>query len=95
MSRSYRKYPVLYYEGKEDKHRMNRAFRRTMKHNYEKLPKGNGYRKTQPHYLWHPVRWSKEKAVHEYNSNEYPFILSEFDSLEDYIRYWEKCVKRK
>ena len=37
MSRSYKKYPVIYYEGKEDTKYMNRQLRRIK----GEVPKGN------------------------------------------------------
>ena len=71
MSRSYKKYPVIYYEGKEDTKYMNRQLRRTK----GEVPKGKKYKKLQRHWLWHPCRWTKEDAigspyaVYEYECN--------------------------
>lgn len=91
MSRSYKKYPVIYYEGKEDTKYMNRQLRRTK----GEVPKGNKYKKLQRHWLWHPCRWTKEDAINDYESGEYSYLKMKFPTLKSYLNYWAKCVRRK
>ena len=48
-------------------------------------------------------RWSKEQAIAEYeemmrspNPEEYQYYWAKnFTTLESFLNYWEKCVKRK
>lgn len=70
---------------------MNRQLRRTK----GEVPNGNKYKKFQRHWLWYPRRWTKEDAINDYESGEYPYIQMEFPTLESYLNYWAKCVRRK
>ena len=91
MSRSYKRYPVIYYEGRENTKYMNRQLRRTK----SEVPKGNKYKKFQRHWLWHPCRWTKEDAIRDYESNKYPYLHGKFPTLKSYLNYWAKRVRRK
>lgn len=100
MSRSYHKYHVIKDHNKGQKQLANKKIRRT-----DKLYplKGGNYKKLYPQwdicdYCW---RWTKEEAIEEWYEEEYdhwgPFTWrhDRYHTLENWLSYWEKCVKRK
>ena len=57
------------------------------------IPSGGAYKKVFEQYdicdwNWY---WSKEKAIIDYYNKRF----DESETLEEYLIYWEKCVKRK
>ena len=100
MSRSYRKYYVTKDHNKGQKQLANRKVRRVNK--LDPL-KGGNYKKLYPQwdicdYCW---RWTKEEAIESWYEEEaehyngYAWRHDRFGTLENWLNYWEKCVKRK
>ena len=96
MSRSYRKHPICKdAAGKFMKRFANKAVR----HNLD-IPNGKAYKKCFESWNisdWCYL-WSKEEAIKDYEraqTKEYSWIRDHFDTLEQYLIYWEKCTKRK
>lgn len=100
MSRSYRKNYFVKDHNKGQKQLANRRLRST----YKLLPlKGGNYKKCYPQwdicdYLWY---WSKEYAIQEWYEEEakhykfYAWRHKEYKTLENWLNYWKKCVRRK
>ena len=100
MSRSYRKYYVSKDHNKGQKQLANRKVRRVNK--LDPL-KGKNYKKLYPtwnicDYCW---RWTREEAIRfwyeeeaEHNKGR-TWRHDRFGTLENWLNYWEKCVKRK
>lgn len=100
MSRSYRKFHVVKDHNKGQKQLANKKIRRTNK--LDSL-KGGDYKKIYPtwdicDYCW---VWTKEDAIAEWYEEEaehykgYAWRHSRFGTLENWLNYWEKCVRRK
>ena len=94
MSRSYKKHPyVKDSPSKWMKRYANKKVRRT-----KNIASGGAYKKVVESWdisdwCWY---WSKIDAIREWsNANEYTRIYDEYETLEEYLTYWEKCVKRK
>ena len=94
MSRSYKKYNIVKDpSAKGMKKYANKKVRRT-----KNVPNGKAYKKVFESwnisdYQW---IWTREEAIETYN--EAPadsWIKKHFETLEKYLIYWEKCVKRK
>ena len=89
MSRSYKKHTrVKQQTSKNMKKYANKKVRKT-----KNIPSGGAYKKVFEQYdicdwNWY---WSKEKAIIDYYNTRF----DEFETLEEYLIYWEKCVKRK
>lgn len=99
MSRSYKKHPrVKDSASKNMKRFANKKVRRRSK----ELPKkGKSYKKVFQSYDisdWNWF-WTREQAIKDWESAQdasgYSWIKENFDTLEKYLIYWEKCVKRK
>lgn len=100
MSRSYKRFYVTKDHNKGQKQLANRKLRRTDK----LLPlKGGEYKKISEQwdicdYCW---IWTKEEAIaswYEEEAEHYKGMAwrhSRFGTLENWLKYWEKCVKRK
>lgn len=100
MSHSYRKYYVTKDHNKGQKQLANKKVRRTNK--LDPL-KGGDYKKLYPTYdicdfCW---RWTRGEAIEEWyeeeaeHNKDYPWRHERFGTLENWLNYWEKCVKRK
>ena len=87
MSRSYRKYPLLRVEKKEDYRQLNRQLRPDK---LAKLPNGGSYKKYASQWKRWAYRWTWKQAMEDYYSPQYS--LSSRYTLEEYRRYWEKVV---
>ena len=100
MSRSYKKFPVTKDHNKGQKQLANRKVRRT-----DKLHplKGGEYKKLYPTWdicdfcwIWTEQdaidSWYEEEAEH---NKDWPWRHKEFGTLENWLNYWKRCVKRK
>ena len=94
MSRSYKKHNrAKDPAGKDMKKFANKKVRHT-----KNIPNGKAYKKVFESwdisdYNW---IWTKEEAIKEYNSApDDSWIKEHYETLEKYLKYWEKCVKRK
>lgn len=89
MSRSYKKHTRLKQQASKNmKKYANKKVRKT-----KNIPSGGAYKKVFEQYDicdWNGY-WSKEKAIIDYYNTRF----DEFETLEKYLIYWEKCVKRK
>lgn len=95
MSRSYKKFPIC--KGSPSKN-MKRFANKKVRHAKDLPKKGKAYKKCFESYDisdWCWI-WTKEEAIHEYLTAEPDsWIRKLYKTLEDYLKYWEKCVKRK
>lgn len=100
MSRSYKRFYVTKDHNKGEKTRANRKIRRTNKLN--SIKRGS-YKKLYPQweicdYCW---TWTKEEAINSWYEEETEHYKgmawrhAEFGTLEKWLNYWSKCVKRK
>lgn len=94
MSRSYKKHPrVKDKNSKGMKRYANKKVRRT-----KDIPNGKAYRKVFESwnisdYQW---IWTREEAIVMYEqASTNSWIKKHFETLEEYLIYWEKCVRRK
>lgn len=101
MSRSYRKNPMVKDHNKGQKRIANQTLRR----NNNKLEslKGGNYKKMYPQwdicdwcYVW-PMQdaidsWYEEEADHY---KGWAWRHEQYKTLENWLNYWEKCVRRK
>lgn len=85
MSKSYRKYPLLRVEKKEDYRKMNRQLRHDK---LAKLPNGGSYKKYTSRWNNWAYRWTWKQALEDYYNLNYSFKYT----LEEWRRYWEKIV---
>ncbi len=101
MSRSYKKHYHVKDHSKGQKQCANQCVRRNKKKN---LPnKGKGYKKLYDSWEicdWN-WRWTKEEAIENWYEEEadhykkYAWRHKKFKTLEKWLSYWEKCVRRK
>ena len=94
MSRSYKKHPrVKDPAGKYMKRFANKRVRHT-----KDIPNGKAYKKVFESWEisdWNWI-WTKEDAIKKWNSaDEDSWLREQFETLEKYLIYWEKCVRRK
>ncbi len=94
MSRSYKKHPrVKDSASKNMKRFANKKVRRT-----KEVPSGKAYKKLFESWDisdWN-WRWTRQEAIHDWETaDENSYIRTQFETLEKYLIYWEKCVKRK
>jgi hypothetical protein len=94
MSRSYKKHNIVKDpSAKGMKKYANKKVRRT-----KNVPNGKAYKKVFESwnisdYQW---IWTREEAIEDYNKAPADsWIKKHFETLEKYLIYWEKCVKRK
>ena len=94
MSRSYKKYPIVKDKNNKGMKRYaNKKVRRT-----KNIPNGKAYKKIFESwdisdYQW---IWTRKEAIEDYNeASEDSWIKKHFETLEKYLIYWEKCVRRK
>lgn len=108
MSRSYKKHPVVKGNCKGQKQVANRKIRRVDK--LTPL-KGGSYKKLYLTWniCDFRSRWTEEDAITEWYEEEtemyeenninswrhYPWRHERFGSLENWLNYWRRCVKRK
>jgi hypothetical protein len=92
MSRSYKKHPfVKDPANKFMKRYANKKVRRT-----PNIPNGKAYKKVFESWDISDWRWwwDKQDAIFDYYDDNL-WYKSEYETLEEYLIYWEKCVKRK
>lgn len=100
MSRSYRKF----YAAKDNDKRQKQLANKKVRHTNKLDPlKGGEYKKI--YSTWdicdYYCVWTKEDAVAEWYEEEaehykgYAWRHSRFGTLENWLNYWEKCVRRK
>ena len=94
MSRSYKKHPrVKDSASRYMKKYANKKVRRT-----KNIPNGKAYKKVFESWEisdWNWI-WTKNEAIHEWESAKpNSWIRKHYETLEKYLIYWEKCVKRK
>ena len=92
MSRSYKKHPfVKDPANKFMKRYANKKVRRT-----PNIPNGKAYKKVFESWDISDWRWwwDKQTAIFDYYDDNL-WYKSEYETLEEYLIYWEKCVKRK
>ena len=94
MSRSYKKHPrVKDPANKFMKKYANKKVRRT-----PDIPNGKAYKKVFESYDisdWCWI-WTKEEAIQNWtNARPDSWVREHYETLEKYLIYWEKCVKRK
>ncbi|HAH17786.1 MAG TPA: hypothetical protein DCL29_02025 [Eubacterium sp.] len=94
MSRSYKKHPrVKDKNNKGMKKYANKKVRHT-----KDIPNGKAYKKVFESwdicdYCW---IWTWKEAIDAYNQAPADsWIRKHFETLEKYLIYWEKCVRRK
>lgn len=102
MSRSYRHSDIVKQQNtKGMKQYANRKVRRCYKN--DDLPmKGKSYKKLFQSWDicdWKWI-WTKQEAIEEWNrpdGNKYysSYLHRRYGTLEEYLKYWEKCTKRK
>ena len=101
MSHSYRKFHAVKDHNKGQKQYANKKIRRN---NNKLYPlKGGNYKKMYPQwdisdYNW---IWTKEDAIIEWYEEEaehykyYAWRHERFGTLENWLNFWSRCVKRK
>lgn len=94
MSRSYKKHSrVKDPANKNMKKFANKKVRRT-----KDVPNGKAYKKLFESWDisdWNWI-WTREQAINEYiSAPEDSWIRKDYETLEEYLMYWEKCTKRK
>lgn len=95
MSRSYKKhFRCKQKNSKIEKKRANKKVR----HFKSDLPNGKAYRKLFESWDicdWNWI-WTKQDAINGYNrKSNSSWVNDHYETLEEYLIYWEKCVKRK
>ncbi len=97
MSRSYKKHPRCKDSASKD---MKKFANKKVRH-IKNIPNGKAYKKVFESYDisdWNNF-WSKEQAIKNWDAAQrkvgYSWIREHFETLEKYLIYWEKCVKRK
>lgn len=98
MSRSFKKtyktYPcVKDSASKSSKRLANKKVRHT-----KDISNGGSYKKCYESYDISDYKWSwtRQEAIDEYNNmDEDAYLKKKYKTLEKYLIYWEKCVKRK
>lgn len=94
MSRSYKKHPRV----KDPANKfMKRYANKKVRHTLD-IPNGKAYKKVFESYDisdWCWI-WTKEEAIQNWeNAKPNSWIREHYETLEKYLIYWEKCVKRK
>ena len=91
MGKSYKKFPILHQEKKDDCHKLNRQIRHMKLE--DEIPGHAAYKKiASGHRGWSYI-WTKEQAIQEYN--QYEHIRKRYKTLDDWLNYWKSCVVRK
>ena len=101
MSRSYKKNPFLSIEGnsKHYKSFANRLVRRSLKSD-EDMPARIQHKKISETYHIHDYRdrMSRAEAIYWYNDDSQyksAAFKKRFPTLEAWLKYWDKCYRRK
>ena len=107
MSRSYKKNPVATDRSqgtKAMKRIANRIVRRRIKDD-EDIPARLQHKKMTEtwnicDYRWRMTRqeaiqWYKEELEWQKNKGSLKYFLKRYPTIEDWLKYWEKCCRRK
>lgn len=104
MSRSYKKSPYVTdhrrKSSKINKRLANKRFRRIIART-EDTPCGSAYKKYIESWNICDYRWrmTREDAIHWYeNEMEHDassYFKEHYPTLKDWLKYWEKCYRRK
>ena len=96
MSRSYKKSPVS--KAPANKYSKKYANKKARDAKNDLPKKGKSYKKCYESYDisdWR-FRQTRQEAIKEYKSaKEDSWLRYRFKTLKDYLKYWEKCFKRK
>ena len=102
MSRSYKKNPYATDHKcgttKDNKSIANRRVRRMVVRMGENMPARLQHRKMTETYDVHDwkERWTKEDAIDFYlNGPHNEFVRNKYPTLKAYLKFWEKCSRRK
>jgi len=102
MSRSYKKNPIIKDNGKGKKDMKaiaNRAVRRKLNDPEYEIADGKAYKKEFESWniADYVARWTKEEAIAEYDKRcvEEDGFRKEWPTLESWLNFWEKCMRRK
>jgi hypothetical protein len=93
MSRSRKKSPIVKDPANKGMKRLaNKKVRRT-----NNIPSGKAYKKVFESWDISDYRWiwTKEDAIDSYMNEQNSRFHKRHETLEEYLKYWEKCVKRK
>lgn len=94
MSRSFKKSNWV----KDPNNKNMKRFANKKVRNSKDVPSGKAYKKVFSSYDISDYKWmwTKKDAIYEYyNGLRSKYLRDRFATLEEYLKYWEKCVKRK
>lgn len=94
MSRSFKKGNWV----KDPNNKYMKRFANKKVRNSKDVPSGKAYKKVFSSYDISDYKWmwTKKDAIYEYyNGLHSQYLKDRFATLEEYLKYWEKCVKRK
>ena len=94
MSRSYKKHNIVKDKVSKD---MKKFANKKVRHRKD-IPNGKAYRKVFESYDIHDQidYWSRAQAIIKWETADPDsWLRRRFETLEKYLIYWEKCVKRK
>ena len=94
MSRSFKKSNWV----KDPNNKYMKRFANKKVRNSKDVPSGKAYKKVFSSYDISDYKWmwTKKDAIYEYyNGLHSQYLRDRFATLEEYLKYWEKCVKRK
>lgn len=100
MSRSYKKSPYVTdhkrKSSKINKRLANKRFRRLIART-EDAPVGSTYKKYIDSWTICDYRWrmTREDAIHWYENVMESYFKERYPTLKDWLKYWEKCYRRK
>ena len=103
MSRSYKKHPYITDHTARSTKIKKRFANKTIRQDKDFDINGSAYKKRYCSYDICDYRqfWTKEEAIEDWYAEEsdgydhYAWRHEEFKTLENWLSYWEKCVKRK
>ena len=94
MSRSYKKHP---YSKDRPSKGMKKFANKKVRHTKD-IPNGKAYKKVFESWDicdWRWI-WTRADAIRTWErAKEDSWIKKHYETLEKYLIYWEKCVKRK
>ena len=94
MSRSYKKHPRV----KDSANKFMKKYANKKVRRAKDIPSGKAYRKVFESWAisdWNWI-WTKREAEKDwFSADEDSWIRKHFETLEEYLIYWEKCAKRK
>ena len=100
MSRSYKKNPYVTDHrcgtSKIMKRLANKTFRRMIA-NDEDMPARPAHRKYTESYMISDYSWrmTRQEAIQWYNTEASEWFKKSYPTLEAWLKYWEKCHRRK